>query len=153
MAYDNARHRVILFGGAKGSLGLGDTWEWDGVSWTKVATTGPSPRIYSAAAYDGVSRTVVLFGGDDTFGNLLGDTWAWSGPIYTCNGRTPGDLNCDRVVDGDDLAILQSAGTTRASGPADPRDLNHDGQITVADAQQLVRLCTKVGCKQADPEL
>src|SRR5690606_2683632 len=47
MAYDPMRGKVVLFGGATGDSSsllshlVNDTWEWDGVSWTQVATTGP----------------------------------------------------------------------------------------------------------------
>jgi hypothetical protein len=147
MAYDRARRRTVVFGGGGDGPTTGDTWEWDGVSWTQAASTGPSPRFGAGTAYDGVRRKVVLFGGADDFGNSLGDTWEWVGPIYACSDRAPGDLNCDRVVDGDDLAILQSARGAAAFGAADPRDLNRDGQITIEDAQLLAGLCTKRGCK------
>ena len=32
MAYDSARDRIVLFGGANGWF-LGDTWEWDSSIW------------------------------------------------------------------------------------------------------------------------
>src|SRR5690606_11603877 len=62
MAYDSARGKVVLFGGADSHL-RGDTWEWDGVSWRRVATTGPSARDGHAMAYDATRKKVVLFGG------------------------------------------------------------------------------------------
>jgi hypothetical protein len=38
MAYDRSRERVVLFGGfGKDSALLGDTWEWDGTRWLKMA--------------------------------------------------------------------------------------------------------------------
>jgi hypothetical protein len=38
MAYDKERGRVVLFGGATADgTQLGDTWEWDGAAWVKVA--------------------------------------------------------------------------------------------------------------------
>lgn len=89
---------------------------------------------------------MVNFGGADDFGTFFGDTWEWVGPIYACSDRAPDDLNCDRVVDNDDLAILHSARGATAHGPGDPRDLNHDGQITSEDTQLLAGLCTKRGC-------
>ncbi|MBY0112949.1 MAG: hypothetical protein K2Y21_09015 [Phycisphaerales bacterium] len=47
MAFDAARDRVILFGGyAAGTIAQADAWSWDGTSWTKVATIGPSVRFY-----------------------------------------------------------------------------------------------------------
>src|SRR4051812_6045839 len=47
MAYDSARGRVVLFGGSDGNgTNSGnpvtpETWEWDGSTWSLVATTGP----------------------------------------------------------------------------------------------------------------
>ncbi|TMC02071.1 MAG: hypothetical protein E6J41_31205 [Chloroflexi bacterium] len=37
MAYDAARGRVVLFGGAGDEPVLNDTWLWDGVGWTRAA--------------------------------------------------------------------------------------------------------------------
>jgi hypothetical protein len=37
LAYDSRRERVILFGGSDGTQTFGDTWEWDGTTWRKVA--------------------------------------------------------------------------------------------------------------------
>src|SRR5467141_4109365 len=55
LAYDSVRDRVVLFGGTTGNDELGDTWEWDGNSWTKVATTGPAPRWGACMTYDSVN--------------------------------------------------------------------------------------------------
>ena len=45
MAFDPATNRVVLFGGqyqmSSRTTLLGDTWEWDGQTWTQKATTGP----------------------------------------------------------------------------------------------------------------
>jgi len=79
MAYDSARGRVVLFGGSyydNGDHNFGDTWEWDGASWTQVSTTGPTPRFGHAMAFDPIIRRTVLFGG---YSPLLGDTWEWNG--------------------------------------------------------------------------
>ena len=51
--------------------------EWDGNTWTQVASTGPSARGGHAMAYDSQRGPTVLFGGVDTF-NILGDTWELS---------------------------------------------------------------------------
>jgi len=42
---------------------------------------GPSPRVFSAAAYDERQGAVVLYGGDEHAGSggLLDDTWQWDG--------------------------------------------------------------------------
>src|ERR1700680_1670124 len=43
MAYDGAGSSIVLFGGQGGSGNLGDTWTWNGATWTEPATaTNPS---------------------------------------------------------------------------------------------------------------
>jgi len=86
LAYDAARGRTILFGGERfipnGVGYLGDTWEWDGETWTeRVLAEGPSARFGHALAYDPVRERVVLFGGDDG-GVMLADTWEWDGDSW-----------------------------------------------------------------------
>lgn len=64
MTYDSRRDRVVLFGGAGGGEGLGDTWEFDGMRWARVATDGPPPRGLNAMAYNAArGRAVLLYGG------------------------------------------------------------------------------------------
>jgi hypothetical protein len=76
MAFDAARNRVVLFGGAGGSTAIlfNDTWEWDGENWTQYEDIGPAPRSRHGMAYDSKRGRTVLFGG--SAGNLnLNDTW------------------------------------------------------------------------------
>jgi hypothetical protein len=84
MAFDRARGRVVLFGGYRGvgpqRVRLGDTWEWDGTSWSRVATTGPTARNNAAMVYDSDRRVSVLFGGSD--GTASGETWEWDGRTW-----------------------------------------------------------------------
>jgi hypothetical protein len=76
MAYDAARQRVVLFGGQD----LGDTWEWDGVSWAqRNPAASPTARENHAMAYDAARQRVVLFGGYSGASVFLGDTWEWDG--------------------------------------------------------------------------
>jgi hypothetical protein len=78
MAFDEHRGRLVLFGGYDGVVYLQDTWEWNGTTWTPVATgTGPAARVAPAMAYDPVRQVTWLFGGANT--NSLGDLWAWNG--------------------------------------------------------------------------
>src|SRR6266705_3485334 len=58
MAYDTARGRVVLFGGYDGTSNLGDTWEWDGTTWTQRASSGPPG---GEMVYDAARGRVVLF--------------------------------------------------------------------------------------------
>src|SRR4029077_4490065 len=58
-AFDSSRGRLVLYGGQNGSTILGDTWEWDGTSWTSPPTfpppptPGPGPRAGHVLVYDG----------------------------------------------------------------------------------------------------
>ena len=86
MAYDAARGRVTLFGGADERSVRGDTWGWDGKRWQQLATEGPPPRTFPVMAYDSVQARVLLFGGnrvlfgtDPVAPTLLRDLWAWDG--------------------------------------------------------------------------
>jgi hypothetical protein len=57
-----------------------------------------------------------------------------------------GDIDGNRTLDSADLNLVLAARNKPASGPNDPRDLDHDGKITVLDARILVLLI-----KQATP--
>jgi len=61
MAYDTREGRSCS--SAATASRFGDTWEWDGVSWARVATSGPSRRTDAKMAYDSTRGKVVLFGG------------------------------------------------------------------------------------------
>lgn len=57
-----------------------------------------------------------------------------------------GDLDLDRDVDRDDLAIVLAARNTPAIGAGDPRDLNGDLAIDGLDSRELALLCTRPSC-------
>ena len=83
MAYDQARHNVVLFGGVAGQSLLDDTWTWNGTAWSQRQglTVSPPARQGGAMAYDQVAGQVILFGGLGTNGTLA-DTWAWDGNAW-----------------------------------------------------------------------
>jgi hypothetical protein len=78
----------VLFGGQDANGGvLGDTWEWNGTTWTNIdAGVGPSPR--TGAAMAPLGSEVLLFGGFDGAG-LLADTWKWDGTSWTLIPQDP----------------------------------------------------------------
>jgi hypothetical protein len=77
-ADDPATGQLVLFGGTNGSY-LGDTWTWNGTTWSLFSSTGgPSARTNASMAYDSATGQLVLFGGSDSSG-YLGDTWTWTG--------------------------------------------------------------------------
>lgn len=66
------------------------TWTWDGVTWTRAVTPGPSSRIAPAAS-DPSTGDVVVFGGG-AFGNpflTFGDTWTWNGSAWSQRNPVP----------------------------------------------------------------
>jgi hypothetical protein len=88
MATDTKRSRVVLFGGHTSSCSnvtLGDTWEWDGTSWTQVAISrhAPAARAGSGFAYDSALGLSLLFGGWSDSSGFFGDTWEWDGTNWT----------------------------------------------------------------------
>ena len=77
-----AERRVVLFGGRVGpyssSVVVGDTWLWDGTTWSQpTLSTFPPPRAYSEFVHDRIRDESVLFGGWSP--SNLGDTWVWDG--------------------------------------------------------------------------
>jgi galactose oxidase-like protein/HYR domain-containing protein len=88
MAYDSARARTVMFGGANSSSNtFGDTWEWDGAHWTSFfATPSPAPSIGPGMAYDSRRGVTVLLDNNS-------HTWEWNGAGWvqrtTANAPSP----------------------------------------------------------------
>jgi hypothetical protein len=73
MTFDARRGRVVAF------TDTGQTWEWDGSSWSRVNTpNSPGTRTEIAVAFDSLRDRVVLFGGMSG-GAVLHDTWEYDG--------------------------------------------------------------------------
>src|SRR5436190_591123 len=92
MSYDLGHGRTVLFGGDQFIYNpgtsvppyLGDTWEWDGTSWTNVTPSlSPPPLSGASIAFDSVRARVVLFGGHNSSSGRLNDTWEWDGTNWT----------------------------------------------------------------------
>jgi hypothetical protein len=66
-AYDPKHHHLALFSGLAPSVSQipGDTWLYDGTTWTQIATDGfrPSPRFSAAMAWNPARQTLILTGG------------------------------------------------------------------------------------------
>ena len=73
MAYDPVRKRVVLVDGVSPVRGDPYLWEWDGITWTRVATSGgPLAGYVTGMAFD-VTRNLVLAMGIEP------KTWTWDG--------------------------------------------------------------------------
>lgn len=66
--------------------------------------------------------------------------------VYVLPGALKGDLNGDGQINRNDLDMVMGVLGTKAYGTNDPRDLDHDGLITVRDARMLVTYCSKPRC-------
>ncbi|MHC5069121.1 MAG: protein kinase domain-containing protein [Planctomycetota bacterium] len=77
---------TVLFGGS-GPDGIlyDDTWQWDGITWTRIETpVRPAKRLRHAGAYDRVRHRLVVFGGSTTsISGFMDDTWEFDGGSWT----------------------------------------------------------------------
>jgi len=80
MVYDEARDRLLLFGGRSGSTSLNDFWQYDGKDWQQLKPkTLPSPRFGHSMAYEPYLGRVLLFGGSKTGSINTQDAWIYDG--------------------------------------------------------------------------
>ena len=85
-AYDPVHKQVVLFGGSPDGVGqLGDTWVWNGSTWSRLSpATAPPARSQGMMAWDPGLGKVVLYGGQAGGGaTQLGDMWAWDGSTWS----------------------------------------------------------------------
>ncbi|HOW69996.1 MAG TPA: kelch repeat-containing protein [Phycisphaerae bacterium] len=88
MVYDCDRGVTVLFGGyhySSYSTYYRDTWEWDGVDWTRrsAGVRGePAARLDHAMVYDRHGRRTVLFGGRIATYTYQNDAWWWNGESW-----------------------------------------------------------------------
>lgn len=66
MVYDPIHRCIVLFGGSVAPVEIyrGDTWVYDGMAWTEIATsTSPPVRGHQGMFYDSIRQSVCLQGG------------------------------------------------------------------------------------------
>lgn len=116
-AYDQARGRLVVFGGRTPSDWLQGTWEWDGHRWrrTVAADAGPSARGGHVMAYDAVRQRIVLFGGAQG-PRLLCDTWILERGTWT--QTTEASCITDRVRNAGLAADARGGRLLLVDGPA-----------------------------------
>jgi hypothetical protein len=127
MAYDTARQRTVLFGGAAGGAPLADTWEWDGTTWfRRTAPVAPPGVSAGRLAHDPGRGVTVLFGGHTGSGHSA-ETWEWNGvdwarrqPTTSPTGRRQHAL----VYDGSRRALLLFGGIDSTGQVADTWELS-----------------------------
>lgn len=90
MAFDSRRGVTVLFGGANGSTGLDDTWSWNGDDWTRVMpalSLHPSSRYGHSMWFDGLSESVLLFGGQESTPGANGELWSFEDRFNAAHRR------------------------------------------------------------------
>jgi hypothetical protein len=125
MAYHRTTETVVLFGGQEClsacTTKLGDTWTWDGATWTqRFPAASPGPRTGAAAAEDVAHGTVVLFGGQLADGTVTGDTWTWDGTTWTLrHPRTspPARFDAGMAYDPSSGRVVLFGGVSPSSNP------------------------------------
>ena len=66
MAYDAGSGQVVLFGGITAANAVvGDTWTYDGATWTQQSPAASPPGLSDSSMTYDPSGKVVLFGGTD----------------------------------------------------------------------------------------
>ena len=76
MTTDTSRGVVVLYQ-------PDHTWEWNGENWNEVPDAQTPEIYYTDIAYDPASGAILLFGGSDDQGLLLGDTWRFQNGKWT----------------------------------------------------------------------
>lgn len=84
MTYDEARDRVVMFGGIDlGQSAKDETWLFDGQTWSLAQPAQKPPaRLSPGMTYDSARKVVVVFGGEASSTNF-NDTWEWNGTTWT----------------------------------------------------------------------
>ena len=107
MAYDEARDRVVVFGGQRDrETALHDTWLWDGRQWSRIAGPAPAPRSYASMAYDRRRARIVLYGGRE---------YLKAPPAIPGSGTAPSGSSSTRQ-DRQHATIMRPLGTRSPAG-------------------------------------
>ena len=128
LVYDPARATSVMFGGAAKPLGTSrpvwprETWEWNGLQWSRLDLPGPTPRARAAMIYDARRNEVIQFGGvsePDSTGaqHYLGDTWRWNGTSWQYaadSGPTPRYAHAMAFDDRRGVALMYGGEGARA---------------------------------------
>ncbi len=103
MWYDPVRSEVVLYGGTVSSVGLDDSWSWDGTRWRRLCGSGtscnaPGARRDGAAAWDNLAGQGVFFGGRYLFNMDEAEPWLWREAPYRPAHLWEVDVGAARVA-------------------------------------------------------
>lgn len=153
MAYDPAIGKIVLFGGAGPDWPpYGDTWLFNGSSWTQgpTAPAAMGGRVGAEMVYADSLGKLVLFAGSGT--KAYNDTWLFDGSAWKAGPVSPAGLKSRVrfamsydptvgkivVAGGDaDVDVWYFDGTTWASAPALPTGFGPMERLGMAYNPQL----------------
>ena len=169
MAFDR-EHRVAVEYSTREDCSIGDTWTWNGHTWSQATGAQPSLRFATALAYDSARHRTVLYGGNGCHGlPSPTDTWEWDGTDWQQVATTgPGerftgpamayDRDLGQVVlfGGVGSSYVPKADTWTWSGPTYrcgvpiAGDINCDGIVDVDDGRIVVAGHGRPACAADD---
>lgn len=91
----SATHMYVFGGqsGASGGVRMNDLWSFDGSTWTMLNPDGdpsaPPARTQAGITWDFAINKLVVYGGNDAAGAVLGDVWTWDPNTNTWTNTTP----------------------------------------------------------------
>ena len=159
IAYDEARQRLVLFGGSllAGGAALGDTWETDFRSWRRVCTGAPCTSAMPAArsehtmVYDPVRKVTLLVGGVLANGTSYDTaTWTWNGSAWTpcstaaCVNTSPAQRKS--------ASLTFDSGRGKAVAFGGITSIGMDGGLFEWNGTGWTAVCTAAPCSTTRPE-
>jgi hypothetical protein len=154
MANDPIREKVLLYGGVNrfdpADIFYNDTWEFDGISWSKVVGTGLGSRWDAGMTFHEGLGKIVLYGGAGP-GPLsgfpvYGDMWVYPG--FIC-----GDADGNGVINLLDITYIINFLYKNGSAPKPPAagDANGNGATNISDITYLINFLYKQGLSPVCP--
>jgi hypothetical protein len=161
IAYDEARQRLVLFGGVAtaGGAVLGDLWETDFRSWKRLCNASPcnagapAARSEHAMVYDPANKVTLLVGGIRSGGGYDAATWRWNGATSTwtscttsaCGGATTSPAQRRAA------SIAYDPGRSRAVAFGGITAGGYDGAVFEWNGTAWTALCTTAPCTTTKP--
>ncbi len=123
-----------MFGGGDANAQqYGDTWEWDGTTWTQRTDFGPPPTAGAKLIYTGAE--CMLFGGMHN-NSLQNQSWTWNGTYWTARQDMgpSARMAYGLAFDSARQRVVLFGGMTQAAGADEPQTPVGDTWEQNADA-------------------
>ncbi|HEY1087718.1 MAG TPA: hypothetical protein VGE37_08485, partial [Archangium sp.] len=139
LAYHSGRGGVILTAGEGASGRLGDTWLWNGTTWTNLSVFVPVRRLF-ALAFDSTRSLAIFFGVSGSSGVNQNDTlslaatgdWTFAG-----GGTPPNPRNSPRMAYDSARGVMVMFGGSDVTGwPSLTAEYSSTGWRTVTPLTQ-----------------